>query len=189
MDNIQLPKTCRFKKLVATEAVYIGGGFASNRHWIFNTAWLLNLPRRRDLGMINLLNRVSKAQVNAVQARLNDERYPTYDLEALVKATDLKKYRPAKCLNFELGFFKGNPNNYTAVAMSFGTNSTAWTSPWVDVEYSAAFYFDADTTVMHAGPNEPVAIVKAGEIVGLIAPLNPATLKEYVKSKKQRNKK
>jgi hypothetical protein len=176
-----LPKTLKMKKIRKAEIIYIQNGLASNKHWILSIAWLLGLKRHRYQRMTPLCNSVAKAQVKAVQARLNDSNYPTYDLESILRNVNLDEYRPTKNFEFIEGFVKGNMENFDVVAMSFGIKNT----PYLDIEYAALCYFDPETKVFIRDSTSPVILTdKTDVIVALIAPLNPEKINNYLKGNK-----
>lgn len=169
-----IPKIAKFKKIDSKETLFVQNGLVSNRHWIFSTDWLLSLSRKRDLGMIGLCQRVSKALSNATLKRLKDETYPTFNLQGILDSLDMGEYRPAKSIEYRHGFVRGNPDNWDVVRMSFGLKD----SPSLDIEYGAAIFFDSSTVILVGKENRPVLLQNStGKIVAAIMPLNPEKLK------------
>lgn len=172
MKNI--PKTVKFKKIGNKETLFVQNGLVSNKHWIFSTDWLLSLSRKRDLGMIGLCQRVSKALSNATMRRLKDEDYPTFNLEGVLESLDMSEYRPASRIEYHYGFVRGDSDNWDVVRMSFGVKN----SPSIDVEYGAAIFFDSSTVILVGKADRPVLLQNSsGKIVAAIAALSPEKLK------------
>lgn len=185
MIKNEFPKTLKFKKITESEKIVISSGYASNKHWIFSIEWLKSLkPSSRALGFSALRNRVVKSQQAAIIARLKDQKYPSFDLEGLVAKINLATFSEVKEFQFNKGYVKGNLSNYDVAYLSF---THVWAgnrlftevkdSPSLDVEYSAALFFDDSTKIFIHTSSSPVAIVSQNKIVGLLSPLSPELLK------------
>lgn len=169
---MDLPKNCKFKKLAKSETLYVSGGFVSNKHWVFDMQWLLGLKRSNSLGLTTIQNAVKKAQVKATMARLNGAFYPSHDLEKVVSAIPLSQYKPAPQggIEFIEDFLKGDYEKPGVVALAFKTKKT----PYLDIEYAAALFFDTSTMIMIKDGSSPIVLQDAsGKIVAALMGLNP----------------
>lgn len=155
----------KFKKIPASQTVYVRDGYATNRHWIFRIDWLNTLAKSR--GNIQVRNRAKKAMLAANTARLLGNDYDKLDVSQPVSQIVLTEYRAASASEFETvqGYIKGDQSNYGAVAFRIGG------VPCLDIEYFPALQWDSGVTVMVKGKHDPVVILSGGEIVGLIAPI------------------
>ena len=173
MKNLDLPKTCVFKKILKGSNIYIQGGYISNGHWLFSIAWLESLPRTRALGLLSLKNRVVKELAKAVGQRISGTGTTRkVDLEKIVNSVKPSDYTPAPLggIEFIQGYLRGDESNYTEVALTFKSEQKVI----VDIEYAAALFFDTSTMIYISGGTAPVMMKNAaGDIVALIMPLNP----------------
>lgn len=171
-----LPKNCKMKKPIASDVI-IKDGLASNRHWMVDIQWALGLKAPRSLGMTSfkrvLQNRLVEETVKALEGRdpshINLRSYWTQSLE--------QKFTPAKTVEYLFGYLKGT-ENYSECAMTFGLKK----GPFIDIEYSALLMADPDTIIFC---KEDMVILKKadGQVVAMLAGLNPKTIKKYLSRK------
>lgn len=184
MKNLILPKTCRLKRIAKSETVFIQAGLASNKHWIISLAWLAGLTATRANRLTSFRKRVQAAQVHATMARLSDEKYPTYELDKIINAIDLTGYKPA-AVKFYDGFLYGDAASFDK---SFCEFSSGKSRHFADIEYSALAFLDSETQVLvdtdpARSANSPIVVMKNGEVVAAIAPLNPKKILDQLKNK------
>lgn len=162
----------KFKALKKDDLLYFQAGYVTNRHWLFSIEWLNGLKRTRASGLISLFNRITKARIKAVSDRLNDKGVHNLPIEKLISDINLSEYAPLDIFKNETltGYFRGYRENKTSVGMSFIQNGT----PFIDIEYSPALFFDPSASVLFntKNANGPLVIQnRAGSIVGLLMPL------------------
>lgn len=175
----------KFKSLKKDDPLYFQAGYVTNRHWLFKIEWLENLKRTRASGAISLFNRITKARIKHVLDRLGDTGGHNLPIENLVLGIDLNDYTALDILKNKpvTGYFRGNRDNKSTVAMSFIQSGT----PLIDIEYSPALFFDPSATVLFNknSINGPLVIQdRAGAIVGLVMPLKT---ENFVKTENKGN--
>lgn len=161
----------KFKKLSKSENIFLESGYASNGKWLFNVNWLKSVASR---GNIQVRNRVTKAQVEFVNKKLSSEYINTRPVSAVVSNVNLKAYRPvdlSEQVKVRQGYKHGKPDSFGTVAFQLGTNG-----PCIDAEFYPALLWDTETTAHVCGDTDPIVVLKAGEIVAMVAPLNPKYL-------------
>lgn len=181
----KLPKTCRFHKVKGGErySLYVQSGLVSNRHWMFKASWLEKLNPPRSLGFQALKNSVNKAQTQATIARLEDRYYPSADLEGVYKTFQdaIPEYREAKDYRFFSGYVRGKPFEKDAAVIHFRGKY----SPYLDVAYGAAVFFDPECIVMIRDKVSPILILDSEKnLVGIIMQLRAADIERHRRSKK-----
>lgn len=180
----QLPKTCKFKPVAARDLI-IQAGLVTNKHWLFKIDWLMGLNPARSLRFQALKNRVIAAQVQATKDRLaGKESSPwTPQVEKVFNSHSLEGYAPLDMdkISFSEGYFKGRYDSPAYVIIAFSERA----APILDIEYSAALFFDPDAQAYFKNESAPVAIVRGGVIVGLIMPLNKKSFQRKGKSENE----
>jgi hypothetical protein len=154
-----------FKKIRVSESVYAEDGFISNSScWVFSVEWLNQFPSRENL---QLRKRAERVRTNTVTTRLQGSKVDTIGIQEVVKLVDLSTFRKAYLSETKqvMGFKGGDPFKHEAVALCIRGAAT------LDIEFTPALYWDSEVTIMVRKNTDPVVIVKAGKIVGLISPI------------------
>lgn len=158
----------QFKKISTSEKIYVENNFATNRVWIFNTAWL---NENKSSNNLQVRNRIAKEKLSKVTAKMqlqgNDKLFEI-GIMGVVDTIDLSEFRAVSPRESKpvQGFVKGDATQKDIVAFKIGGK------PSIDVEFFAALEWDTNVTVMVRGEKDPVVLAKDGQIVGMIAPLN-----------------
>lgn len=162
----------RFKRLHKNDPLYCADGYFSNREFIFKCDWIAEMKTRITMGLRRVMQR---KQVETVTAKLVGNDISKAALARVIAAAnesfDKGQYRQVKLqsdsIRKEFGFPHGRLQKAVVAFILTHGKIQVRVSP----EYFTALFFDLNTTAYIKDETSPIIIKKAGEIVGLIAPM------------------
>jgi len=160
-----------FKKVLQSSPYHVNGEFSSNGHWLVRNDWALSLKKRRELGMIGFINRITRGVTQFAVDRLQGREVLDPGFERLLDAVNLADYKPLNLSKIKpvMGYRKNDLENQQVVSVNFGKNT-----PTLDVEYAPLCFFDSESETHFKDRYSPIVILKHGEIVAMLMPLRPS---------------